>query len=196
MLISNAIARALDEVGVREREAIEAFAPQNCYFVTRAQSGSTLYTRGGMFALRDGGLVDERDRPILGYADAGSALEPLRAHPVDDALGLTQSARVEADGSLVYDRPTIDPRTGEREVQRSLVGRVALARFAPGTKLQPVDLQIVAAPSSVTPHIGTPSDGNFAALERLQDAYIALDALRAAGVADAGLQKTAMDLLK
>jgi hypothetical protein len=63
----------------------------------------------------------------------------------------------------------------------------------------------------VVPHIGTARDGNFESLrpfaressginldlslQRLEDAYLALDAIRAAGKAQGSVQKTAMDLL-
>jgi hypothetical protein len=64
----------------------------------------------------------------------------------------------------------------------------------------------------VQPQLGIPGDANFAALQpmhrersrvnldeslvRLQDAYIAFDALRAAEQAKAHLGKTTMDLVK
>jgi hypothetical protein len=107
---------------------------------------------------------------------------------------------------------TVDPRTGARELQRIAVGRIALARFAAGTRLQPVDAAHAAAPAGILPHTGMPGDGNFPALsasapaertteldlglQRLQEAYLALDALRAADKAQGSVEKTAMDLLK
>ena len=139
-------------------------------------------------------------------------MAPLHADPVDEALGLVRDARIESDGSVTYERAAIDPRTGRRETRRIAMGRLALARFAPGTKLQAVDAQHAAAPAGVAPHFGRAGDGNFgeiacfaressgidieAGLERLQEAYLALDAIRAAGQARFGLEKTTMDLLK
>lgn len=239
MLISNAAARALDEVAVRERDVLQAYAPgaapvhtdvakppaarpvldplcvappADAYFVTSDERGRMLFTRDGDFRLRDGALVDAQGQPMLGFSHDGAPLRPLQADAVDAALGYLKTARVEPDGTLTYERSTIDPRTGRRELQRAVVGRLALARFAPGTKFQAVDPQHVAAPLGITPHIGHAGDGNFGAvtafaressgidldlgLQRLQEAYLALDAIRAAGKAQGTLEKTAMDLLK
>ena len=148
----------------------------------------------------------------MGFASAGSPLAPLHANPLDAAMGCTRSASIEADGTVWYSRPAIDPRTGQKEQIRIAIGRVALARFPAGTQLAAVDAQHFSAPGGIVPHIGGASDGNFGpltphtiersgvsvdlGLERLQDAYLALDAMRAASVADLGAQKTAMDLLK
>ncbi|HEY9180660.1 MAG TPA: hypothetical protein VIO32_08060 [Candidatus Baltobacteraceae bacterium] len=239
MLISNAATRALDDIAARERDVLQAYAPgaaalrddvvaaptaqrsldplsvtapAGSYFVTADDRGRMLYTRDGTFSLDRGTLVDAQGRPMLGYAGDGSTLAPLKADPVDVALGFAENASIESDGTVVYDRSTIDPRTGRREIQRAGIGRLALARFAPGTKLQAVDPQHVSAPLGVTPHLGMAGDGNFGAvtpfsregsgidldagLQRLQEAYLAFDAIRAAGKAQGGVEKTAMDLLK
>lgn len=239
MLISNAMMRALDDIAVRERDVLQAYAPGavpergdvakpatsvpaldplsiappvDAFFMTRDDAGRQLFTRDGSFAIEDGALVDAQGRAILGYPRRGDPLTPLRADPVDTALGFTASARVEADGNVVYQRTTIDPRTGQRELQLAHIGQIALARFAPGTKLQAVDAQHFAAPLGTVPYTGLAGDGSFGAmtpnarersgididlgLQRLQEAYLALDAIRAAGKAQGGIEKTAMDLLK
>jgi flagellar basal body rod protein FlgG len=193
-------------------DPLSAAPPVDAYFVVAGDRAQLLFTRDGSFAVKDGVLVDDAGRSVLGYAGGASALAPLRADPVDVALGFVAGARVETDGSVTYERATIDPRTGRREMQRASLGHIALARFAPGTKLQSVDTQHLTAPTGVTPHFGRASDGNFSAiapfarsnsgvdldlgLQRLQDAYLALDAIRAAGKAQGSIQKTAMDLLK
>lgn len=239
MLISNATMRALDDIAVRERDVLQAYSPgatpersdvakpqaaqhvldplsvappPDAYFVTSDERGRMLFTRDGSFALRDGALVDAQGRPMLGYAGEDAALVPLHADRVDAALGYAKTARIEADGSVTYERATIDPRTGRRELQRTVMGRLALARFAAGTKLQMVDPQHVAAPLGIAPHIGRAGEDNFgpvtplaressgidieAGLQRLQEAYLALDAIRAAGKAQGSAAKTVMDLLK
>ena len=239
MLISNATTRALDEIGARERDVLQAFAPGakperpdagkaaapiastdplsvapplDSYFVTGDSGGRMLFTRDGSFSLHGGTLVDSQGREILGYANEGTVLSALRADPVDVALGYTAGARIEPDGTLSYLRNTIDPRTGAREAQRAVIGRLALARFAAGTQLRFVDPQHGAAPAGIAPHIGRAGDGNFGALtpnaressgvdldlglQRLEEAYLALDAIRAAGAAKGGIEKTTMDLLK
>lgn len=239
MLISNATTRALDDIAVRERDVLQAYTPGaapirgdvakpvtpqaaldplsvappvDSYFVTSDDRGRMLFTQDGSFKLDDGALVDAQGRPMLGYARDGAPLAPLRADPVDAALGYAKTARVEPDGTVTYERSTIDPRTGLRDAQRAVIGRLALARFAPGTKFQAVDPHHVAAPLGVAPHIGHAGDGNFGAvtpfaregsgvdidlgLQRLQEAYLALDAIRAAGTAQGSVEKTTMDLLK
>lgn len=239
MLISNAAMRALDDIAVRERDVLQAYkpgalpersdvvqdaapafaldplsvaAPPNSYFITQDDRGRLLFTRDGTFLLQGGALVDERGHAVLGFSEDRATLAPLRADTVDAALGLTASAQIEADGSITYERTTIDPRTGTQHSERAGFGRLALARFAPGTKLQSVDEQHVAAPAHLPPHIGRAGDGNFEqlrpfaregsgvnidlSLQRLQDAYLELDAIRAAGKAQRSVEKTAMDLLK
>ncbi|MGZ3499449.1 MAG: hypothetical protein ACXWNK_11340 [Vulcanimicrobiaceae bacterium] len=239
MLISTATTRALDEIAMRERDVMQAYtpaavpersdvakppnalftfdslsvsAPSDAYFVSSDERGRVCFSRDGSFALRDGELVDGQGRPVLGYRTGASALSPLRADPVDAALGLTAGVRIEPDGSVTYARAIIDPRTGAREERRSSFGRVALARFAAGTKLHAVDATRFIAPPGIAPHFGSASDGNFGAiepnaregsrvdidlgLEKLREAYLALDAVRAADSAQRGVEKTAMDLLK
>jgi flagellar hook protein FlgE len=239
VLISSAVSRALDDIAVRERDVLQAFVPgatperadvakaatfrpaidplsvappDGAYLMTSDDRGRMLFTRDGTLAIENGTLVDSQGRAMLGYTRDGAALGPLTVDPVDAALGFAASARIESDGSVTYERAAIDPRTGRRDLQRTSAGRVALARFAPGTKLQAVDAQHAAAPLGVVPHIGRPGDGNFgpiipfareasgididAGLQRLQEAYLALDAIRAAGSAQGSVAKTTMDLLK
>ena len=239
MLVSAATTRALDDIAARERDVLQAYAPgamaergdvakppsaqtsmdplsaaapADAYFITSDDRGRMLFTRDGSFSISNGTLVDAQGRPMLGYAREGAPLAPLTADPIDVALGFAGTARVESDGSVIYERTTIDPRTGRREMQRASMGCLALARFAPGTKLQAIDPQHVSAPLGIVPHIGHAGDGNFGAvtpfakagsgvdldtgLQRLQEAYLALDAIRAAGKAQGSVEKTTMDLLK
>ena len=186
-------------------------APQGAYFITRDESGHRLFMRCNGFSLDGANLTDGNGHPVLGYTSPEGALQTLRVDPVDASLGLAQNARVGSDGTVTYDRTAIDPATGDRTFQHLTVGRVALARFPAGTRLASDD-SYAAAPAGVSPHIGVPGDGDFAPLQplsqsarngdldsglaRLQEAYLALDALRAAGAAQANVQKTVMDLLK
>lgn len=194
------------------RDALSAAAPADAYFVSCDTRGELCFGRDGGFALRDGALVDVHGRPVMGYAAQTNSLAPLHADPVDAALGYTTDARIERDGSVTYGRAAIDPRTGRREESRISIGRVALARFAAGTKLTALDASSFTAPPGIAPHLGWPNDGNFSAVEphartgsgvdidaglrRLQEAYLAFDALRAADHAKGSVAKTAMDLLK
>jgi flagellar basal body rod protein FlgG len=237
--ITNSTLHALDDIAARERDVLQAYVPgaiaqrsdvagqmgsrftidtlcaappPDAYFVMRDVQGRLLFTRDGGFALKDGVLVDRRGHVALGYAANGATLAPLRADAVDAALGFSRTARLEADGSVTYDRTTLDPVNGRRRSGRTTLGFVALARFAPGTKLQGVDVQYVCAPPGVVAHFGRAGDGSFGALtlfarassnvdfdlglQRLQEAYLALDAIRAADKAQRGVEKTTMDLLK
>ncbi|HVR46236.1 MAG TPA: hypothetical protein VMT95_06330 [Candidatus Binatia bacterium] len=186
-------------------------APDHAYFITTDDRGTTSYTRDGSFALRNGTLVDGSGRPVCGVRAAGDAPAQLRVDPVDESLGRVREAHIERDGSFVYRRETIDPRTGTRESQRVVVGRLALARFPTGTRLGG-DGDEMQAPPGVAPEIGLPGNERFAPLAtmqrdrsrididksliRLKDAYLAFDALQAAETAKAHLGKTAMDLVK
>jgi flagellar basal body rod protein FlgG len=184
--------------------------PDGAYFITSDSRGRPAYTRDGSFALRDGRLVDAAGAPVCGLR--GGTLVELRADPVDVALGRVNDPRIEPDGSFVYQRSTLDPRSGTRESQRVLVGRLALARFPAASRLESSDGDRLSAPPGVPAQTGLAGDGNFArlapmqrersrvnldeSLVRLDDAYITFDALQAAEAAKGHLGKTAMDLLK
>lgn len=193
-------------------DPLSVAAPENAYFVTSDDRGRTCFTRDGAFALRDGALVGENGRAIVGYTSTAGSPQPLRVDEIDDALGRIRDLRVEPDGTVAYARSTVDPRTGEARMQRVAVGRIALARFPAAAKPLDIDANHVAAPPGQTPHLGQPGDGNFDALtpfaretsrvdldeslRKLKDAYLAFDALQAAHKAQGHLGKTAMDLLK
>jgi flagellar basal body rod protein FlgG len=178
--------------------------PEGTYFV--------VYSRDGSLSLRDGALVDSGGRPICGVTSRDTALHELRVDPVDEALGRVSDAAIQKDGTLVYRRATVDPRSGNREAQRIVVGRIALARFPAGTRLESSDGSHMVPPDGTSAQFGLPSDGKFGALApmqrersrvdvdeslaRLTDAYFAFEALQAAEAAKGHLGKTAMDLLK
>jgi flagellar basal body rod protein FlgG len=184
-------------------------APEGTYFVISDARGNLAYTRDGAFAVRGGELVDGSGRPVCGVRVEGESPSGLCADPVDESLGRIRDARIERDGSFVYRRETIDPRTGLRESQRVVVGRVVLARFPAGTRLVGDDMQ---SPPGLTPKVGLPADADFApvvpmrrersrvdvdeSLVRLKEAYIHFDALAAAEAAKSHLGKSAMDLVK
>jgi flagellar basal body rod protein FlgG len=185
--------------------------PEGAYFVAEEQ-GQRVYSRDGSLSLHGGALVDSGGRPIWGVTSRDTALRELRVDPVDEALGRVSDAAIERDGTLVYRRATVDPRSGARESQRVVVGRIALARFPAGTRLESSDGSHMVPPSGASPQFGLPCDGKFGALApmqrersrvdvdeglaRLKDAYLAFEALQAAEAAKGRLGKTAMDLLK
>jgi flagellar basal body rod protein FlgG len=240
VLLNPAMSAALDRIAERAADVRRAFAPgavphyddvatssdrsdftldplsvappAGAYFVTLDARGRTIYTRDGSFSVRSGRLVDERGLPVLGRRAPNTPLDEMRIDPVDEALGRTNRIRIDGDGSLIYARETIDPRTGKRAQSRIVVGRVALARFPAGSRLDTADGRSFTAPPGVAPHTGFPGDGSFdalapmrrahsrvdldASLIRLKDAYTAFDALAAAEHAKGRLEKTAMDVVK
>ncbi len=190
---------------VRERDPLAVAAPPGDYFIVSSPDGERRYTRDGRMRFADGGLQNA-EGDVLGFAPdgrEGAVPQPLRADPVDAALGRAHDVRIEPDGSVVYTRTAIDPRTMQRGTQRVVVGTLALARFPAGTN---------PARAQVAPHVGVPGEAGFAALAtgarglgpvdinlgiaKLQEAYLAFDALRAAQKARLQLDKGAMDLVK
>lgn len=193
-------------------DPLSVAAPAQAYFLTTDARGRTVYTRDGCFALRDGTLTGADGRAILGFTSDQGAASALHVDPVDEALGRVDGLHVEGDGTLAYERVTIDPRTGARERERVAVGRIALARFPAAAQLGSVDANHVIPPPGTLPYVGRAGDGNFPgiapmrreesridldrSLDRLEEAYVAFDALEAAHKAQASLSKSAMDLLK
>jgi flagellar basal body rod protein FlgG len=200
---------------VPSSDPLSVAAPPGAWFVTRGPDGARAYTRDGSLHVRDGVLRSAEGADVLGYpgGDARGALPvPLRLPETDRALGRGGDVRVEGDGTLAYTRAAFDPRTGERGVERVVVGRVALARFPAGTQPARIDAVRVSAPHGVVPHLGTPNDGTFprlatysrdagtvdidAGVERLNEAYRAFQAMGAAVRSRASMDKTTTDLVK
>jgi flagellar hook protein FlgE len=187
-------------------------APNGDYFVTSDDRGRTTYTRDGQLRFANGTLVGTNGRAILGYTEGSDTPTHLKIDSVDDALGRVRNMRVESDGSVVYDRRVVEPRSGLSHLRRVAIGRLALARFPAATKPATAADGSLAPPAGVVPHVGRAADGNFGAiepmhrdesridfnrsLERLHDAYVAFDALQAVHKAQGDTGKVAMDLLK
>lgn len=191
-------------------DGLSVAPPDSAYFLERGDDGSVRYTRDGSFTVRNGMLWAADGRAVLGLTRNGT-LREISVDPVDLALNRARDARIEANGTLAYEREVIDPRNGARELQRVIAGRIALARFAAGTSLQR-EGSALSAPSGVAPHLGTPDDGNFAPLatmqressgididrsvDRLRVAYRELDAVQSLYRAKDLAAKTAMDLIR
>ncbi|GAC1306827.1 MAG: hypothetical protein NVS2B3_02560 [Vulcanimicrobiaceae bacterium] len=239
-MIDPAISAGLGRIAARERDVMHAFdpgfvpersdvertpqivpnadplvvvVPQGSYVMTPDGAGQLTYSRDGAFAIVDGELRASDGRPVLGFAVGDrTRLVPLRADPYDVALKGVSGARVESDGTFRYDRTALDPRTGERRVERVAVGRIALGRFPAGSQPDRLDGSHVRPPAGSRPQIGVPGDGSFAALavhardlgrvdivaglESLREAYVAFEALRAADRTRGAVEKTTMDLVK
>lgn len=239
MFLNPALGAALDRIAERAADVRRAFVPgampanddaatgksasqftldalsvalaDDTYFLCRDSNGETAYARDGSFTLVDGTLRTANGLPVLGTSGA-PGLRPLQLDPVDTALGRVTNVRIDAAGTLTYERTAIDPRSGRREPQRVTAGRLAVARFPAATLLPSADGRTFAAPERVVPHVGTPGDEGLptvrpmqrqrsgvdldASLARLKAAYVAFDALAAAETAKGRLGKTAMDLVK
>jgi flagellar basal body rod protein FlgG len=194
-------------------DPLSTAAPSGAWFVALDERGARTYTRDGSFHIApDGTLQTAGGTPVLGTSAAGGALEPLRLPEPDYTLGRTADVHVDADGVLAYNRVSIDPRTRERSLERTVVGRIALARFPAGSSPQRLDATHFGAVAGVVPHIGAPADDTFAALatrtrdigtvdintglQRLSEAYVAFSALQAANKAEGAGAGVVMDLLK
>lgn len=189
--------------------------PSGAWLVTADADGARAYTRDGALTLADGVLRTRDGAAVMGYANGdarGGLATALQLPAADRALGRCDEAAIEADGSVVYRRIAIDPRSGERTLERRTIGRLALARFPAGTEPVRLDGGHVAAPHGIAPHLGTAGDGSFGALttasreagsvdiaagvERLNEAYRQFEALGAAFRSRASVQKTTLDLVK
>jgi flagellar basal body rod protein FlgG len=193
-------------------DPLHVVAPGGCYFIVGDAAGSSRYTRDGGFSLRDGILCGADGTPVSGFSSRTGLLGPLRIDAVDRALERVGNLHIESDGSVCYTRSVVDPRTGLQRAESVVIGRIALARFPAGTHTVHLDSTHVQAPQGVSPHVGIPADANFpmlivhardvggmdilAGLERLQEAYLSFEALRAANSANDGMTKTTMNLLK
>jgi flagellar basal body rod protein FlgG len=187
--------------------------PPDAFFVA-GDAAKPSYTRDGALEVRDGVLVSSDGTPVLGFVEGDSSNVPraLSIEKNDALLGRASDIRVEPDGVFGYARSVIEPGTGESQVERVAVGRVALARFPAATRLERLDTTHVRAPAHVVPLIGRPNDGSFLSLEtqrralghldsdvavsRLQDAYLAMRALSAAERSRNAFARGAFDLVK
>lgn len=196
---------------VARRDPLAVVAPEGTYFIT-GTAGGVAFGRDGEFALVRGRLCARDGAPVLGFSGAGGSPEPLAVDARDAALGAALHPRIDADGTFAYDRVAVDPRSGERRLERIAAGRIALARFPAGTQPVRVDATHVRAPAGVAARVAPPATAGFpalvtqardlgrvdllAGLERLDDAYLAYGALRSAFRGRAGLEKAALELVK
>ena len=149
MIVDAAMGAAFDRVEAREREAQTAFEPglpERAYAIVNDGRGGAIYTREGGFSIRDGRVVDDSGRAVLGTTRAGSTLSELRVDGTDLALGRVRDLQVGTDGRVTYRREAIDPRSGAYGSETVVVGRIALARFPIATAMRPVDANHVGAP--------------------------------------------------
>jgi hypothetical protein len=195
----------------RSLDPLSAAAPPGCWFAVAGPAG-VRFGRDGGFTLADGTLRARDGAEVLGFASGSATLGPLRADPVDVALGRVSDARLEADGTLSYARNALDPRSGARRSERVELGRVALVRFPAGTEPVRADSGHVGAPPGVTARYGRPGDVDFPALRtfardlggvdplggvrRLQEAYLSFEALQAAERQRRSFDRVAGDLIK
>lgn len=202
---------ARDETTTFALDPLSVALPDRSYAIVRANDGRAAYTRDGSFRLENGVLCDALGNRVQGLRSDGT-LGEIRLDTIDAAAGQTHDLRLDGDGTLSYERTTLDPRSGERSRRRVAAGRVALARFPAGSAVQSLDAIHVRTSTGIEPHVGAPADGTFgelaihrratsnididAALVALKQAYLSLDALESARMAADGTVKGAMDLIK
>ena len=99
-------------------------------------------------------LVHHGLMPLFSFEGRAPTVSPTAW--IAPTATLVGDVRVEDDGSLAYTRASIDPRTRERSLERTVVGRVALARFPAGGTPQRIDATHFSAVAGVVPHLGAP----------------------------------------
>ncbi len=142
-------------------DGLSLVAPDGAYFVSAGLDGRMVFSRDGAFTFDDGTLRTRDGLPVLGYSGESKTPAPLAADRLDSSLRRVGEARIERDGSLSYERSSVDPRSMQRRSEHVVVGRVALARFPAGT--QPVRRNGggVMAPHGVSPSVGSPGSEGF-----------------------------------
>lgn len=184
----------------------------DAYVVEPGGGGGLAYSRDVALHFTDGELRTSDERPVLGFGIGTSALGAMRIDPYDGALGRARAPRVETDGTVSYARTTVDPRTGQAREERVAIGRLALARFPAGTQPMRCEDGRVRAPAGIKALVGRPGDGTFAplvthardlgrvditrGLEKMREAYVTYEALRAARHGHGEAEKVTMDLVK
>jgi hypothetical protein len=192
-------------------DPLSVAAAPGTWFVTTDARGERAYTRAGTFHAGDDGTLRAADgAQVLGAN--GGIVAPLKLPEPDFSLGRCAGLRIDGDGTLSYERASIDPRNRERRVERIVAGRVALARFPAGSAPQRVDATHFNAPAGVTPYVGFPAQDGFAplapamrdtgsididaGLQRLTDAYVAFSALQTVHRAQVAGDRVVTDLVK
>ena len=206
------LASTVTETMSEPKHPLDVVLPQHAYLIVDGARGRA-YSRNGDLQLTDGELRTADGKAVLGTSASGASndsLGPLRADSVDVALGRVHDPEISSDGVVAYGRTTVDARNGHVSTQRVVIGKVALASFAAGTRLARVDNFSAAPTAGEQPNLGIPGDARFARLrthareissvdvyratarwtEAVQAYYALLDAKVNSGA------KTAMDLIK
>lgn len=170
-------------------------APPGAFLVFDARDGGRSYVRAAALTVREGCLVDGDGLPLLGYPQgaAEGVVGELRITGRDGLLSRAVALRIERDGSIRYARRTLDAQ-GSAATQWIALGRLALATFEDGVA------RIGAPGERAIPLLEPRVQGGRVdlprALERLQEAYLQLDALRAARTAQDAGDRTALGIVK
>ncbi len=200
---------------VNSLDALHTTAPQDAFYAGVDAHGRRFYTRDGAFDLQSFHLRTADGSSVLGYpanAKPGSEPQPLDIDRNDYVLGNVHDAKIGEDGTFEYTRKTADPKTGAETSERVVVGRLALARFPAGTRIEAADGVHVTARAGEEPTLGMPSTEGFGTLlahsddrggidiqqglSHLRDAFVAYTAIQSAKNAHGHTDKIAMDLIK
>ena len=200
---------------VNSLDALHTTAPKGAFYAGIDAHGRRFYTRDGAFNLQSYHLRMADGSAVLGYpanAEPGSAPQPLDIDQTDFVMNRVSDAKIGGDGTFEYTRKTVDPKTGAAKAERVVVGRLALARFPAGTRVEASEGNHVTAEASAEPTLGMPSTGDFAellvhsddrggidiqqGLAHLRDAFVAYSAIQSAKSAHGHTDKVVMDLIK
>ena len=182
--------------------------PEGSFFILQTPRVRR-YSRDGGFTFEKGTLRARDGAAVLGFTSMQPGrLVPLRASAVDVALGRVDDPKIDPDGTVSCTLSSVDATSGVRIVRRVALGRIALARFPAGSEVP----SGASGSERVKPMIGMPRTGAMgglrlhvrqlgdvdleSGLERLHEAYVALEALQAAHKAHHDTDKAATDLLK
>ncbi|HVA36987.1 MAG TPA: hypothetical protein VNJ51_05185 [Candidatus Dormibacteraeota bacterium] len=178
------------------RAPLPCAAPEGAFLVFDDAGGRRRYERQAVLALRDGAIVDGEGLPLLGRPPGtpDGTVGALRIPRRDAALERVIALRVESDGRVAYARRLIGGAEGEG-MQWVPVGRIVLAKLDAGVAhlAPPGERGMPPLPASSMQggRVDLPR-----ALERLQEAYLQLDALRAAREARDSGERTALGVVK
>lgn len=171
-------------------------APPGAFLVVDDEGGRRRYVREASLELRGDTIVDDEGHPLLGYPAGGPSgqLGPLRLQRRDGLLDRAIALRIDDEGRVAYARRLTDVH-GAAITQWVPVGRVALATLDGGVAhLAPPGEQGLPLLSGAQMQGGRVD--LIRALERLQEAYLQLDALRAARVAEDAAERSALGIVK
>lgn len=163
------------------RDPLAVVPPTGTYLVTGGPEGRA-YTRNGILQFEGGELRTSDGNPVLGWAPGANANDPpvpLRADPVDAATDRLRNAQIGSDGTVSYERTSVDARGGKVSSERVTLGRVALARLPAGTRVDRVANAEIAPAGEGAVTVAPPGTLGFGELQTHRRELASVDAYKA-----------------